>query len=226
MFLILKDLFELVVSSVIFKFYPENNHLWAPSYCDKLNSWVSWCLEYSVTNIVKLDSTFFIFLSLSWQLSQVLHRELPVVPISTAELKDYGTVLCYSPFVNTPTISESDWLSFFACMEQQLVQHCLGKSLNLSDCKCYSIWPIIAWQDILKSTVAQKETLYKLIEKSTCLKLVELPDWAGLGGVRYIPEAWYRDRADDVSKEELNRLNLQIVQQLRNTDSAFSIGLF
>lgn len=72
--------------------------------------------------------------------------------------------------------------------------------------------------------MAQKETLYKLIQNSTCLKLVELPDWAGLGGVRYTPEAWCKDSSEEANKEELNRLNLQIVQQLRNTDSAFSIG--
>lgn len=56
------------------------------------------------------------------------------------------------------------------------------------------------------------------------LKLVELPDWAGLGGVRYVPEAWIRDKTEEENKDELNRLNLQIVQQLRNTDSAFSAG--
>lgn len=77
----------------------------------------------------------------------------------------------------------------------------------------------------MKSTVAQKETLYNLIKNSTCLKLVELPDWAGLGGVRYIPEAWSKELPEENNKQELNRLNLQIVQQLRNTDSAFSIGM-
>ncbi|XP_065218745.1 pyridoxal-dependent decarboxylase domain-containing protein 1 [Planococcus citri] len=164
------DVFELVCSSVVFKFLPENNDMWSSSYCDKLNSW----------------------------LSQVLHRELPVVPISAMESKDNGTVLRYAPFANTPLISSADWQSFYACLDQQL--------------------------EILKSTVAQKEALYKVIQNSACLKLVELPDWAGLGGVRYIPEAWVADSSEEANKDELNRLNLQIVQQLRNTDSAFSIG--
>ena len=53
--------------------------------------------------------------------------------------------------------------------------------------------------------------------------MVELPDWAGLGGVRYIPEGWIRENPENL-KDELNRLNQQIVQQLRNTDAAFSIG--
>lgn len=82
------------------------------------------------------------------------------------------------------------------------------------------------FKDILRSTVAQKETMYKLIQNYSCLRLVELPDWAGLGGVRYVPEAWKRDDFMEANKDELNRLNLQIVQQLRNTDSAFSAGKF
>lgn len=68
--------------------------------------------------------------------------------------------------------------------------------------------------------------MYKLIQNYSCLRLVELPDWAGLGGVRYVPEAWKRDDFMEANKDELNRLNLQIVQQLRNTDSAFSAGKF
>ena len=76
----------------------------------------------------------------------------------------------------------------------------------------------------MNATVAQKETLYKLLKDSTCLKLVELPDWAGLGGVRYIPEGWIRDSPENLNKDEVNRLNQQIVQQLRHTDAAFSIG--
>ena len=76
----------------------------------------------------------------------------------------------------------------------------------------------------MNATVAQKETLYNLLNDSTCLKLVELPDWAGLGGVRFIPEGWIRDNPENLNKDELNRLNQQIVQQLRNTDAAFSIG--
>jgi hypothetical protein len=50
-----------------------------------------------------------------------------------------------------------------------------------------------------------------------------MPGWAGLGGVRYVPEGWEQLMTDQ-AKEELNRLNMQLVQQLRNTDAAFSLG--
>uniref|UniRef100_A0A8D9F0G3 Pyridoxal-dependent decarboxylase domain-containing protein 1 n=4 Tax=Cacopsylla melanoneura TaxID=428564 RepID=A0A8D9F0G3_9HEMI len=50
-----------------------------------------------------------------------------------------------------------------------------------------------------------------------------MPGWAGLGGVRYVPPAW--GNADtDQAKAELNRLNVQVVRQLRTSDAAFSLG--
>lgn len=45
----------------------------------------------------------------------------------------------------------------------------------------------------------------------------------GLGGVRYAPEGWEQLLTDQV-KEELNNLNIALVDTLRSTDSAFSLG--
>lgn len=50
-----------------------------------------------------------------------------------------------------------------------------------------------------------------------------MPGWAGLGGVRYAPPTWIHVMTDQ-AKEELNRLNTQLVEALRNTDAAFSLG--
>lgn len=62
-----------------------------------------------------------------------------------------------------------------------------------------------------------------LVESSPVLKIVDLPDWAGLGGVRYAPEGW-EQLLTDQAKEELNQLNVALVDALRSTDSAFSLG--
>ena len=42
-------------------------------------------------------------------------------------------------------------------------------------------------QEILNATVSHKATLHTLIDNSEELQLVELPGWAGLGGVRLLP---------------------------------------
>jgi hypothetical protein len=78
-------------------------------------------------------------------------------------------------------------------------------------------------QDILSATVQHKETFQHLVTASPRLRLVDMPGWAGLGGERYVPEGWEQLMTDQ-AKEELNRLNVQLVDQLRNTDAAFSLG--
>nr|CAD7395717.1 unnamed protein product [Timema poppensis] len=77
--------------------------------------------------------------------------------------------------------------------------------------------------DILSATVAHKETFQRLVSASPRLRLVEMPGWAGLGGVRYVPEGWEQLMTDQ-AKEELNKLNMTLVEQLRSTDAAFSLG--
>lgn len=110
-----------------------------------------------------------------------------------------GVVLRFCPFENAtgqqPTVEEIQ--AFIQCLEQQLV--------------------------ILRATIHHKETFINLVESSPVLKIVELPDWAGLGGVRYAPEGW-EQLLTDQAKEELNQLNVALVDALRSTDSAFSLG--
>lgn len=121
------------------------------------------------------------------------------MPIDICELENIGVVLRYCPFENSSSQQPTpeDIQSFVQCLEQQLV--------------------------ILRATVQQKQTFIKMVETSNVLKLVELPDWAGLGGVRYAPEGW-EQLLTDQAKEELNNLNIALVESLRTTDSAFSLG--
>lgn len=163
------DMLEHLITSVTFKFVPENKDMWSSNYCDKLNSW----------------------------LNQVLSRELPEIRTNIIYLENQRLALQFCPFESSSTPDDSTWIKFYFCLEQQL--------------------------DILKSTVAQKAVLYNLLSESSNLKIVELQDWAGLGGVCYIPQGWDQIITDQ-AKNELNRLNIQIVNQLRNTDTAFSAG--
>ncbi|CAG9773846.1 unnamed protein product [Ceutorhynchus assimilis] len=134
----------------------------------------------------------------SW-LGQVLQLDAPQIPIDICELDDIGVVLRFCPFENTyaqqPTLEE--FKLFIQCLEQQLV--------------------------ILRATIHHKETFIKIVEASPVLSIVELPDWAGMGGVRYCPEGWEELLTDQI-KEELNNLNIALVDALRSTDSAFSLG--
>ncbi|XP_067005760.2 pyridoxal-dependent decarboxylase domain-containing protein 1 isoform X2 [Anabrus simplex] len=134
----------------------------------------------------------------SW-LGQILQRDAPQVPIEICELESNGVVLRYCPLEmgseRHPSLQEIEM--FVSCLEQQL--------------------------DILTATVEHKETFQRLVAASPRLRLVDMPGWAGLGGVRYVPEAWEQLMTDQ-AKEELNRLNMQLVEQLRNTDAAFSLG--
>ncbi|CAG9863923.1 unnamed protein product [Phyllotreta striolata] len=134
----------------------------------------------------------------SW-LGQILQLDAPQVPIDICELDNIGVVLRFCPFENTsgqqPT--SDDIQNFIACLEQQLV--------------------------ILKATVHHRESFVKLVEVSPVLKVVDLPDWAGLGGVRYCPEGW-EQLLTDQAKDELNHLNMVLVDTLRETDAAFSLG--
>ena len=95
---------------------------------------------------------------------------------------------------------------------------------------------------ILNATVLQREKFINLIAKELRLEHVEITHWAGLGGVRYIPSQFIdselkegeeldaekvRNNLESIKNEHrdlIDHRNIQLVQLLRNTDSAFSLG--
>lgn len=77
--------------------------------------------------------------------------------------------------------------------------------------------------DILRATIKHKATFIEWVEKSDVLRLVDLPEWAGMGGVRFVPEGW-ESILTDQAKTELNKLNADLVEALKSTDNAFSLG--
>lgn len=77
-------------------------------------------------------------------------------------------------------------------------------------------------QEVLTATVQLKEVFQQSVARSTNLQLVQdMADWAGLGGVRYLPDGW---ELLPNSRDELNRINMQLVERLQSTDQAFSLG--
>lgn len=77
--------------------------------------------------------------------------------------------------------------------------------------------------DVLRATNRHRITFRKIIERSDVLRLVEIPGWTGLGCVRYVPEGW-ESLLTDQAKTELNKLNANIVEELKTADSAFSLA--
>ena len=108
---------------------------------------------------------------------------------------------------------------------------------------------------ILNATVVQREKFLKLIEDEPRLERVDIVNWAGLGGIRYIPtevvskaaskvegdEAKEEEKedatnvtadqvrngiseADESTKDLIDHRNIELVEQLRHSDSAFSLG--
>ncbi|XP_043248213.1 pyridoxal-dependent decarboxylase domain-containing protein 1 [Colletes gigas] len=133
----------------------------------------------------------------SW-LGQILQRDIENVQIELCEIEHHGAAIRICPLENSePPPSTEDIDNVVACLEQQI--------------------------EILLATVERKETFVKLVTENDSLHLVEMPGWAGLGGVRYAPPTWIHVMTDQ-AMEELNRLNTQLVEALRNTDAAFSLG--
>ncbi|RXG53148.1 Pyridoxal-dependent decarboxylase domain-containing protein 1 [Armadillidium vulgare] len=150
------------------------------------------------TNPVK-NSEYYDSLN-SW-LGQVVRRDVGSIPLELIPMESTGLVLRWSPLEGPQTqqISSEHIERFVHSLRHQI--------------------------EILNATVAQRKTFSELVESASNLQLAEIPMWAGLGGVRYIPEIYAaQENLPQAARIEINRLNEHLVSQLRNTDSAFSLG--
>uniref|UniRef100_A0A182Q9R4 Pyridoxal-dependent decarboxylase domain-containing protein 1 n=1 Tax=Anopheles farauti TaxID=69004 RepID=A0A182Q9R4_9DIPT len=136
----------------------------------------------------------------SW-LGQILLRDCGHLSLEMIEHDQHGICIRYCPFVpgygeQMPLRLTADTLATFAgCIETQI--------------------------EILHSTIRHRARFQRLVTESGVLRLIELHDWAGLGGVYYVPEGW-ETLLTDQAKSELNKLNTALVEALQATDSAFS----
>lgn len=136
----------------------------------------------------------------SW-LGQVVRRDVGTIPLELVQLETAGLVLRWSPMEGPDThhITMADVDHLIHSLHHQL--------------------------DILNATVEQRKTFTDLVSSANNLQLVDIPGWAGLGGVRYIADLWLdQNPVSEATKEDINALNVHLVSQLKATDSAFSLG--
>jgi hypothetical protein len=100
----------------------------------------------------------------SW-LGQILIRDCSQLNLELIEHPIFGTCIRYCPFT----------LGYGEIMSTTEINENLAPFLD-------------AQVEILRATVKHKCRFIKLVQDSPVLRIVELPDWAGLGGVRYVPE--------------------------------------
>lgn len=198
----LNTLFETAASVVVFQFDGSLSPTSTKDHQD-LNSTSSSTdatkgASYSKT-VEKLTNASYYDRLNSW-LGQIIQRDCPNFDFEIIEHGVHGTCIRYCPLElglgEQPPSAEN--LENFA---QSLESHV----------------------DILRATIRHKATFIRLVEKSDVLRIVNLPDWAGMGGVRFVPEGW-ESLLTDQAKTELNKLNADLVDALKSTDNAFSLG--
>lgn len=164
------------------------------------NTGVDATQQLMINKSIEKVANFAYFDKLNSWLGQNLQRDCPDVSLEIREHSIHGTCIRFCPLElgladTVPSIEHLEALE--ECLENQI--------------------------DILRATVKHKATLNRLVERSSVLRLVPLFDWAGLGGVRFVPEGW-ETWLTDQAKTELNKLNSDLVDALRATDNAFSLG--
>lgn len=194
-------LFDAAVPVVVFKFNPENHLKERVATNDAITTQKEDNLQNDSQNTDdkqnEITSSYYDRLN-SW-LGQILQRDSSQIDLEIIDHPLNGTCIRFCPLeLGVGELPPSDeYLENFAvCLPAQV--------------------------EILRATTKHKRTFNKLVRESKVLQLVELNDWAGLGGVRYVPE--FFDLLTDQSKSELNKLNQNLVEHLRATDSAFSLG--
>ncbi|XP_022644509.1 putative pyridoxal-dependent decarboxylase domain-containing protein 2 isoform X3 [Varroa jacobsoni] len=165
--------------------------------------------------------------NLNLWLGQMVNREVPQVTIELTEVEGHGICVKFSPLESA---------------------HLQGTTMCDMENFCKTLEGHVA---ILSAMVVHKKKFHRLLagdhhEFGRYLELVEISDWAGLGGVRYIPEAWAttpasvdqlkgkREAANSTisktvpmsesDRDLINQVNQQLVARLRASDSAFSLG--
>ena len=78
--------------------------------------------------------------------------------------------------------------------------------------------------DILLATITARVNLSASIAKYENLVAISIPNWAGIGAVRYIPSTINRADMNETSMYEINRIQSELARQLQSNDSAFSLG--
>ncbi|XP_052263333.1 putative pyridoxal-dependent decarboxylase domain-containing protein 2 isoform X2 [Dreissena polymorpha] len=140
--------------------------------------------------------------SLNIWLAESLQADNPCVEITLVDLEREGTCMKFAPLQSAQIIgtTREDVVDFVKSLKSQI--------------------------SILDATVLNYERFRHVTSDQENLRLVDIQNWAGLGAVQYIPND-YLDSLDSLSEQacaEINHLNIELIQKLKATDSAFSLG--
>jgi hypothetical protein len=80
------------------------------------------------------------------------------------------------------------------------------------------------YTDIVLATMTARKNLLSSVSKYENLISIPIPNWAGVGAVRYIPNTINRSEINDISIYEINTIQAELARQLQTNDSAFSLG--
>lgn len=148
------------------------------------------------------------FDTLNIWLAETLKREVPEVHVTAVDIEKIGLCIRFAPLETSYTLNSS---TIFETSGEDVGQ--------FLDCLDHHI-------KILDATVRMRKEFQDIVENQDNMRIVHLPTWAGLGAVQYIPEAWLNklENLSEQGKNEINSINHQMVNQLKSTDSAFSLG--
>jgi len=80
------------------------------------------------------------------------------------------------------------------------------------------------YNDILLATMTARSRLLSIIENYENLVSVSMPNWAGVGGVRYIPNSDTDNSNSNTKIYDINTIQAELARKLQTNDSAFSLG--
>lgn len=193
-------LFEVAIAVVVFQFDGTTDQITDNSEAQSAEQSTQDLTQSIINKSIEKVANLAYFDKLNSWLGQNLQRDCPDVDIEIVDHQVHGTCIRFCPL----ELGLGDSVPSIEALEN--VASCLQNQI-----------------EILRSTVRHRVTLNHLVETSEVLRLVTLSDWAGLGGVRFVPEGW-ETLLTDQAKTELNKLNTDLVDALRNTDNAFSMG--
>lgn len=83
---------------------------------------------------------------------------------------------------------------------------------------------LLRYSDILLATLSARVRLSSSVAKYTNLVSITMPNWAGIGAVRYIPSHINMNEESETSSYDINAIQAELSRKLQANDSAFSLG--
>ncbi|CAF3082990.1 unnamed protein product [Rotaria sp. Silwood2] len=80
------------------------------------------------------------------------------------------------------------------------------------------------YSDILVATMTARARLSSTVSGYENLVSISMPNWAGIGAVRYIPSHININEQSDISSYDINTIQAELARKLQANDSAFSLG--